>query len=55
MTRNETTRDEHILRWKATGGNYTWRKWAEMHGIPVHDPSFIERLVRKARPGKAVK
>ena len=49
MTRNDTlNREQQILLWKTTGGNYTWSKWAQMHGLPVRNPNFIEEAKKAA-------
>jgi len=45
---DKLTREQHIYNWKMEGGNYSWAKWAAMHGIPVHNPEFTESLKRVA-------
>lgn len=44
MDTENLTREQHILLWKIEGGNYSWARWAKMHGLPEHNPAFIEEL-----------
>lgn len=50
---SDLTREQHIFIWKTQGGNYTWRKWAAMHGIPAHNPGFLEAAKQAASNGRA--
>lgn len=52
VTCQSPTREELIYLWKTEGGNYSWAKWAAMHGIPAHNPGFIESLKEEAKEGK---
>lgn len=43
------TREEWIYLWKTEGGNLPWARWAKIHGIPEHNPTFIEEAISLAK------
>lgn len=43
-TQPALTREDLIYLWKTEGGNLPWARWAKIHGIPEHNPGFIEGL-----------